>query len=132
MISNNIKLYRQVIELCEYLDIDDKAFKQDVFDSVYNCETDFEVDLGKHQSWRFINEDYIDDIHEEYIKDLVNDCYLQTELPWWIAVDWSETSQNCINADGYGHSFATYDGNEYEHRFKNEELNENYYIFRTN
>ena len=123
------KLYRQVIELCEYLDIDDKAFKQDVFDSIESGEDDFDVDLGKHQSWRFIHEDAIDDIHEEYIEHLVEECYLTTKLPWWIEVDWGKTSQNCIDADGYGHTFATYDGVEYDWLFN---LKDNYYIFRTN
>ena len=47
---------------------------------------------------------------------------------WWVAIDWEKTAQNCLDADGYGHHFASYDGDELEIML-NGDL---YYFFRTN
>ena len=38
-------------------------------------------------------------------------------MPDWLAVDWEETAQNCF-VDGYGHTFARYDGYEIEYEFE--------------
>ena len=73
-----------------------------------------ELDGGE---WRIIHEDVIDDIATDEIKDLVQDCYLNgTDLDkhWWIEIDWEQTARNCTTADGYGHHFSSYDGNEFE------------------
>jgi hypothetical protein len=57
----------------------------------------------------------------------VTECYdLKLDsLPPFIAVpiDWEETAQNAY-ADGYGHTFASYDGDEHEAA--------DHWIFRTN
>jgi len=129
----DLALYRDVIELCEYLDIEDKDFKQQVYDNITDGLTDFELHTGA-ESWRFINEDEIDDIAKDEIQELVKDTYLYDfdfDKLWWIEIDWEKTAENVISADGYGHHFATYDGNEYEWEFISEMVKENYYIFRT-
>ncbi len=57
----------------------------------------------------------------------MTECYdLKLDsLPPFIAVpiDWEETAQNAY-ADGYGHTFASYDGDEHEAA--------DHWIFRTN
>ena len=93
-------------------------------------EMETEVDFSWEcdgTEWRVIDQDSIDFIAALEIKEIVQDCYLNgtdLEKHWWIAIDWKKTAQNCIDADGYGHHFATYDGNEYEYN--------NWYFFRTN
>lgn len=75
------------------------------------------------------DENVIWPIYVEYIQTLVEDCYSEVlnldKIPPFIAVsvDWEVTAQNAY-ADGYGHSFSSYDGSEYEAA--------GYYIFRTN
>ena len=66
-------------------------------------------------------------VARDEIQELVQDCYLNgTDLDkyWWIEVDWDKTAKNVIDADGYGHHFATYDHEEYYY--------EGCYFFRTN
>ena len=83
---------------------------------------DFTISLDGCE-YRFIDEVSIESIYEEAIKELVKDCYLGgCEIPWWVAVDWVQTAQNCM-VDGYAHTFAHYDGVEHTAA--------NYYIFRT-
>lgn len=92
-------------------------------------ENDFYVEIDG-QEYRFIHENAIWDIYVDSIRDLTEECYLINEgaKQWWIAIDWDKTAQNCYDADGYGHHFGTYDGNEVEWAFDGE----NYHIFRTN
>ncbi len=91
---------------------------------------DFTMEIGGGE-YRFIEEAYIREIAQEEIWDTICECYLsQTaagkdgELPWWIEIDEEKTVQNCIDSDGYGHHFSSYDGNEYE--------TGDWYVFRTN
>lgn len=36
------------------------------------------------------------DYFTDYIKELCYDCgYLQKGFPWWIAIDWEKTAENC-------------------------------------
>lgn len=85
---------------------------------------DFTIELIDNE-YRFIQEGAIDSIYQDAIRELVEDCYLvgEKETPWWIAIDWEQTAQNCL-MDGYGHTFSGYDGSE--------ENVAGYYIFRTN
>jgi len=84
---------------------------------------DFYIEIDG-QDYRFIEEQYIWDIYVDEIKQITEDCY-DLKMPDWLAVDWEETAQNCF-VDGYGHTFAHYDGNEIEYEFDKI----NYYIFR--
>ena len=136
---SKIQLYREVIEFTnDVLDIDCKDFQQELFDSLANYEDDFEIDNGRSESYRFIADTAIEDIHTEEIKELVQDCYLGgTDLDkyWWIAIDWEETAENCRNEDGYGHHLNRYDGSEEEYNFTDVEgsgVTFGYWIFRTN
>lgn len=74
-------------------------------------EYDFTADIDGEE-YRFIHEDEIWDIYVEAIKETVEECYTG-KMEWWIAIDWEETAENCYQ-DGYGHTFATYDGEEHE------------------
>jgi hypothetical protein len=79
--------------------------------------------------YRIIRESDIWDIYKKTIKDLVQDCYSDVlnldKVPAFIAleVDWEQTAKNAY-ADGYGHTFSSYDHSEIETK--------NHYIFRTN
>ena len=91
-----------------------------------DTEKDFYIEIDGIE-YRVIREDVIDDIATYEIKDIVQDCYLNgTDLDkyWWIEIDWEKTAQNCIEADGYGHHFNSYDGSE--------EYEDGWYFFRTN
>ena len=109
------------------LDVDPTADEiQNLQDLIDKRDMDFHIELDGNE-YRVIEEDFIDDIAQDEIQDIVQDCYLGgTDLNkyWWIEIDWKKTAQNCINADGYGHHFASYDGDEFYH--------EGWYFFRTN
>jgi hypothetical protein len=89
-------------------------------------EDDFEFDLDGN-TYRLISESDIWDIYVDAIKEIVEDCYnLKLDnIPDFIAwsIDWEQTAKNAY-ADGYGHTFSTYDGSECGAG--------GYYIFRTN
>jgi hypothetical protein len=80
-------------------------------------DSDFCIEIDGEE-FRIIQEDSIRDIAQEEIAETIKDCYLSQssngDLPWWIEIDWNKTVQNCIDADGYGHHFSSYDGSEYE------------------
>lgn len=112
--------YKQVKDLWEFvtdrlvLDADKDSIRE-LIDGM-NEENDFYWEYGRYE-YRIIHNDDIDDIAEDEIKELVQDCYLNgTDLDkhWWIAIDWQQTAENCISADGYGHHFSSYDGSEEE------------------
>ena len=95
------------------------------------CDADDFVCILDGSEFRFINEKAIWDIYVEEIQQVTEECYLggmDTDKLWWIAIDWKKTAENCLDADGYGHHFATYDGEEMELM-----IGKNlYYFFRTN
>ena len=89
-------------------------------------EDDFTIDFDGNE-YRIIYDAQIWDTYVKTIKDVVNDSYdlKLDKLPSFIAVDidWDQTATNCF-VDGYGHTFASYDG---------EELNSgDYWVFRVN
>lgn len=88
-------------------------------------EYDFFAEIDGEE-YRFIREDEIWEIYVEQIKETVEECYTG-KMEWWIAIDWEETAENCLQ-DGYGHTFASYDGEEREVTIDGDE----YYVFRTN
>jgi DNA-directed RNA polymerase subunit L len=87
---------------------------------------DFTIEHDGNE-YRVISDSSIWDIYVDEIKNIVNDCYdlKLNKLPDFIAVsiDWGQTAQNAF-ADGYGHTFSSYDGEEVE--------TANFHIFRTN
>ena len=90
-----------------------------------DLEGDFYIEIDG-QEYRFIHDSEIWDIYVEAIKEITEDCY-DIKAPTWLAIDWEQTAENC-SVDGYGHTFASYDGEEIEFDFKAEF----YHIFRTN
>lgn len=117
---------RDILEMIQDLGLEINRDEVREIERYVNSENDFYVEIDG-QEYRFINEDEIWDIYVEEIKEVTIECYL-IKLEWWIDIDWENTAQNCLNADGYGHHFARYDGNEYEFKLGEE----NYYVFRTN
>lgn len=85
---------------------------------------DFSLEID-NMEFRIIHEDDIDSIHTEEIEEMTKDIFLGgNEIPWWIEIDWEKTAENVRQADGYGHHFATYDGEEL--------YTDDWYIFRVN
>lgn len=135
---SKIQLYKDVIEFTEhYLSIDCKDFRQELFDNLANYEDDFYVDHGRSESYRFISDSAIEDVHVESVKELVTDCYLSgTDLDNypWIEINWEDTAENLRLEDGYGHHFNSYDGTEEEYDFADASgsgVKFSYWIFRT-
>lgn len=89
---------------------------------------DFWIELDGNE-YRIISDSSIWEIYVEEIKNITEDCYSDVikldDLPHWLAfeIDWEQTAKNC-HADGYGHTFAGYDGEEQEVS--------GWWIFRTN
>jgi hypothetical protein len=100
----------------------------DELDSKIYTKNDFYIEIDRAE-YRFINADAIWWIYQEEQEDLIKDCYLGgIELPYWLKIDWEQTCENVLNADGYGHHFSRYDGSEEEFNLNGE----SWYIFRTN
>jgi hypothetical protein len=114
-------------ELQERLDI---TISKDEFNNLLEelyISNDFNIILDG-LDYRFINEDAIESIHFDEVKEQLKDCYAGlNELPWFIKIDWDDTIENIRDADGYGHHFSTWDGSEEIFKF---ESGESYYIFR--
>jgi mRNA-degrading endonuclease HigB of HigAB toxin-antitoxin module len=89
-------------------------------------EDDFTFDFDGNE-YRIIAESAIWNIYVAAIKEIVTDCYdlKLDDIPDFIAFDinWEKTAENAY-ADGYGHTFSSYNGSEYEVA--------GYWIFRTN
>lgn len=94
-----------------------------------NISDDFTLDFDGCE-YRIIADSAIWGIYKEEIKNIVEDCYSDVlnldKVPGWISleVDWEQTAKNAF-VDGYGHTFASYDGEEIE-------TDNGYWIFRTN
>jgi hypothetical protein len=117
---------RDILEMIQDLQLDINRDEVREIEHYLNCDDDFYVEIDGEE-YRFINEDAIWDIYVEGIQAITEECFTG-KLDWWIAIDWEETAENCLQADGYGQHFASYDGNEHEYKLGEE----NYYIFRTN
>lgn len=144
---------RELMENLEDIGLEDSF--RDVVEALKNEETDFEID-----GYRFIHEDEIDEI---LVDELEADPYvLGCFNAWFIAdnthlsIDIVETLQKndaykelgqhiidnnytedlayeYVRLDGYGHHFATYDGENEEILLpNNNDTLENYYVFRIN
>lgn len=89
---------------------------------------DFTFDFDGNE-YRIIKDAAIWAIYAEAIEETVKDCYSDVlkldAIPSFIAVsiDWDQAAKNAY-VDGYGHTFSSYDGSEYEAA--------GYWIFRTN
>lgn len=145
--QNNLK-YSEIKSIREFcINLFSEPDWKEVVSNIAQSEDDFEVD-----NVRFIKSDCIDDIQEE---ELGNDDYLLGYFnAWFIAVvtgidmdvieamqkaeayeaigmlikslgKLSELQQAYASADGYGHHFNRYNGNEEELRLNNV----TYYVF---
>lgn len=124
---------KQHIELLRVI-IDNYSHKITIYDAREAIETlrdkigedDFEFEFDGNE-YRIIADSAIWTIYVEEIKQIVEDCYdLKLEnIPDFVAwsIDWEQTAKNAY-VDGYGHTFSTYDGSEYNAG--------GYYIFRIN
>ena len=100
----------------------------DELDSKMYTKNDFFIDIDGAE-YRFINADAIWYIYRDEQEELIKDCYLSdVEIPYWLEINWEETCENILSADGYGNHFSTYDGSELEFTLNGEI----WCIFRTN
>jgi hypothetical protein len=102
---------------------------EDIAEALETLEEDCDdnsICFNGHE-YRIIKDSEIWGIYVDTIKEMVSDCYdlKLDKLPNFIAfeIDWEQTAKNCF-VDGFGHTFAIYDGGENEF--------EGYWIFRTN
>lgn len=102
----------------------------DIADAIEEIENKFSDDFTFEfdgNEYRIINDASIWEIYVDTIKDIVEDCYDLNldKIPSFISVsiDWEQTAHNA-RADGYGHTFSSYDGSEL--------LVNNHWVFRTN
>lgn len=91
---------------------------------------DFTVETDEGE-FRFISDSEIETIHRESIEELVDDCYDLEKiknnlgnLANYLNFNYDGFARDCLINYGYGHHFASYDGNEYEQ--------DNFYMFRVN
>lgn len=92
--------------------------------------SNFTVDFGKIE-YRIIHDNVIERVHRESIEELVDDCYglerikqNMGNLAYYLEFDYDSLASDSRMSYGYGHHFASYDGEEIEV--------ENWHIFRTN
>lgn len=115
---NNEDMKNEHLELTE-------AYNE-ITNNIESCEDDFYLDFDDNE-YRLIADESIWDIYVEEIKNIVEDCYdLKLDsIPDFVAfeIDWDQTAKNAY-VDGYGHTFAGYDGEETEAG--------GYWIFRVN
>lgn len=118
-------IQREVLEfIYEELDLAiDRDEVRELTEKLTDIEPDFYIEIDGEE-YRFIHDDDIWDIYVETIREITEDCY-DIKEPNWLAIDWQQTAENC-SVDGYGHTFAHYDGHELEYEFDGA----NYYIFR--
>jgi hypothetical protein len=95
-----------------------------------SASDDFTVDFGRIE-YRIISDDEIEAIHRRELEELVDDCYGIASLKKklgnignYFDFDYDAFARDCSMSDGYGHHFASYDGEEIEIG--------NYRIFRVN
>ena len=101
---------------------------QEFIDAFDLSDPDQTIDFDGNE-YRIIRDSDIWDIYRDAIQSIVEDCYSDVinldKVPNFIAVsiDWEQTAKNAY-ADGYGHTFSSYDHSEIE--------TANHSIFRTN
>lgn len=99
--------YSQVKELKEFcLGLHSEPCYREVLEKMDNA--DFEVN-----GVRFISDDEIDTIWTASLIEEIKDCYVISEVPDFVVIDWEQTAENC-KVDGLGHHFNSYDGGEEE------------------
>lgn len=109
-------------------DTDNRQELQDFIDEFDLSDPDQTIEFDGNE-YRIICDSYIWDIYRDEIQSIVEDCYSDVinldKVPDFIAVsiDWEQTAKNAY-ADGYGHTFSSYDHSEIE--------TDNHWIFRTN
>lgn len=117
-----------ITENHEITDFDESELIEVLNDIAENYSFDFSIEFDGAE-YRVIHEADIWGIYVSTIREIVQDCYSGVinldKVPEFIAVsiDWEATAENAY-ADGYGHTFSTYDGSEL--------FVINHYIFRTN
>lgn len=112
-------------EFIDEIGFDVSKFDWEIFKLLIGSK-DFYTELDGCE-YRFIKDNYIDEIYDTEVQDSIVDSYELTNLPSFIEIDWEATLDNC-RQDGYGHHFATYDGEE-NYIYLDDEA---YYYFRTN
>lgn len=95
---------------------------KEALEELEDITVDYRFELDGNE-YRIIAEYSIWDIYVEEIKAICEDCY-ELNIPQFMqgCIDWDAVATNCI-ADGYAHTFSSYDGSELEAA--------GYYIYRT-
>jgi hypothetical protein len=119
---------RDILEMIKDLGLNINRDEARLIEDKISEEEDFYVEIDGCE-FRFISEQEIFGIYVDSIEQMVQECYLGgSEIPNWVEIDWDQTAENLLESDGYGHHFASYDGNEYQYTLGGYD----YYLFRTN
>ena len=123
--KQNLYILTDVLNFIEEQDLDPEQDEvQELVDNIILDGLDFCIELDGKE-YRFIYEHAIDTIYEEEQRDFIEQEL--PNLPSYVAIDWKQTIEN-LKADGFGHWFASYDGEELEAEFDGMF----FYVFRVN
>lgn len=115
---------KTALQIAQYIEADDiRAKAREIMEL---ADDDFRVEGGR-AAYRIIEEDAIERIHDDEMRELVDACYLaDRHIPDMLRsyFDYERFARDCRMSDGYGHLFSSYDGSE--------ETFGSYYVFRTN
>ena len=117
MYGHNLKSdMRFALELAKIINPSNiREVAREIVDQV-ESEDDYTIEADG-EDWRCIHEDAIERIHDDSIRELVDDCYLSDKnIPDVIKnyFDYEKFARDCRISDGYGHHFASYDGEKHE------------------
>jgi hypothetical protein len=116
-------------EVQERIDVIEARLEDSEIDSDEEDELREELDELK-DSEKTVSEDLIESKVEEMLNDKADDM-MATLIDYGIEFDQfvnkADLAQGMVDADGFGHTISSYDGNEHEVEFQGE----TYYIFQT-
>jgi hypothetical protein len=97
-----------------------------IVEQMHSDADDFIAEISGME-FRFINGDRIERIYHREMKEFIEDNELG-KVPSYVKINWDATINYIQQSDGYGHWFASYDGEEGLDDFGDNE----YYLFRIN
>lgn len=115
---------KTALQIARYIQADN--IRETAREILANLDDDFRVEVGCAE-YRIIEADEIERIHDDEIRELVDDLYMSDRnIPDVLRryFDYDSFASDCRMSDGYGHHFSSYDGSE--------ETFGSYYVFRTN
>ena len=124
--NNNLKNTKEYKALLQYFPGGELDELGPIVEQMRSDSDDFTAEIVGME-FRFINGDRIKRIYHREMKEFIQDDELRS-VPSYVKIDWDATINYIFQSDGYGHFFASYDGEEGLDDFGDNE----YYLFRIN